>query len=170
MVVPFAASFAAWRWSGKIFCERCPRHKLFPRDWNERRQEVIVRFGSEEVARGPRTDEAVSGRGNQTMREAGFEELAARRWTSSMMRQLRKQVEQRDSIRMSENLVSLWAALAEAANDKERMTVAERIVELDGRWNSAELGYSELIAAARQIIRERVEGKEAGSPKASTST
>jgi hypothetical protein len=51
----------------------------------------------------------------------------------------------------------LWAALAEATNDKERSAVAERIVELDGRWNSAELSSSKLFDVARQIIRERVE-------------
>ena len=93
----------------------------------------------------------------QTMRVAGFEEVAARRWTSSIMRRLQKQIEERDSISISENLMSLWAALAEAANDQERVTVAERIVELDGRWNYAELTSSKLIAAARQIIRERAE-------------
>jgi hypothetical protein len=93
----------------------------------------------------------------QKMRTAGFEEVAARRWTSSIMRNLGKQIEQRDSMRISKDLVSLWAALAEATNDKERSAVAERIVELDGRWNSAELSSSKLFDAARQIIRERVE-------------
>jgi hypothetical protein len=72
-------------------------------------------------------------------------------------RNLGKQIEQRDSMRMSKDLVSLWAALAEATNDKERSAVAERIVELDGRWNSAELSSSKLFDVARQIIRERVE-------------
>jgi CRISPR/Cas system-associated endoribonuclease Cas2 len=95
----------------------------------------------------------------QKMQQAGFEEVAARRWTSSIMRQLQKQIEQRDSITINEHVISLWAALAEAANDKQRVTVAERIVELDGRWNYAELTSSKLIAAARQIIRERVERK-----------
>jgi len=93
----------------------------------------------------------------QKMRTAGFEEVAARRWTSSIMRNLGKQIKQRDSMRMSKDLVSLWSALAEATNDKERSAVAERIVELDGRWNSAELSSSKLFDAARRIIRERVE-------------
>jgi hypothetical protein len=75
------------------------------------------------------------------------------------MRELQKQIEQRDSMKISEDLVSLWSALAEAANDKERAAVAERIVEVDGRWNSTELTFSKLIAVARQIIRERVEEK-----------
>jgi hypothetical protein len=35
--------------------------------------------------------------------------------------------------------------------------VAERIVYLDGRLDFTELSSSQLIAAARQIIRERVE-------------
>jgi hypothetical protein len=68
---------------------------------------------------------------------------------------------------MSKDFVSLWAALAEAADDKERSAVAKRIVELDGRWNPAELPSSNLFDAARQIIRERVEGKEVGSGKSS---
>ena len=68
-------------------------------------------------------------------------------------------------MRISKDLVSLWAALAEAANDEERSAVAERIVELDGRWSGAELSSSKLFDAARQIIRERVEGKEGWSRK-----
>src|SRR5436190_17501123 len=101
----------------------------------------------------------------QKMRKTGFEEVAARRWTSSIMRNLGKQIEQTDSMRMSRELVPLWAALAEAADDKERSAVAERIVELDGRWNSAELSSSKLFDAARQIIIERIEGKEVSSRK-----
>jgi len=31
-------------------------------------------------------------------------------------------------------------------------------VYFDGRWNFTELSTSKLIAAARQIIRERIEG------------
>jgi hypothetical protein len=50
----------------------------------------------------------------QSMQKAGFEEAAARRWTFSIMRELQKQIEQRDSMRISEDLVSLWSALAEA--------------------------------------------------------
>jgi hypothetical protein len=38
-------------------------------------------------------------------------------------------------------------------------TSAERIVYHDGRWDFTELSSSKLIAAARQIIRERVEGR-----------
>jgi hypothetical protein len=45
------------------------------------------------------------------------------------------------------------------ATDNKQIEVAERIVYLDGRWDFAELSTSKLIAAARQIIRERVEGR-----------
>jgi hypothetical protein len=50
----------------------------------------------------------------------------------------------------------LWAEFAQAI-DNEQLEVAERIIYLDGRWNFTELSSSKLIAAARQIIRERVE-------------
>jgi hypothetical protein len=53
--------------------------------------------------------------------------------------------------------LALWAELAQAI-DNEQLEVAEGIVYLDGRWNFTELSSSKLIAAARQIIRERVEG------------
>jgi len=52
----------------------------------------------------------------------------------------------------------LWAEFAQAI-DNEQLEVAERIIYLDGRWNFTELSSSKLIAAARQIIRERVEGR-----------
>jgi hypothetical protein len=52
----------------------------------------------------------------------------------------------------------LWAEFAQAT-DNEQLEVAERIVYFDGRWDFAELSSSKLIAAARQIIRERVKGR-----------
>ena len=54
--------------------------------------------------------------------------------------------------------LALWAEFAQAT-DNERLEVAECIVYHDGRWAFHELSISKLIAAARQIIRERVEGK-----------
>ena len=54
--------------------------------------------------------------------------------------------------------LELWAEFAQAT-DNEQIEVAERIVYLDGRWDFSELSSSKLIAAARQIIRERVGGK-----------
>jgi len=54
--------------------------------------------------------------------------------------------------------LALWAEFAEAT-DNEQLEVAERIVYHDGRWDFTELSSSKLIAAARQIIRERVEGR-----------
>ena len=51
--------------------------------------------------------------------------------------------------------LALWAEFAQAT-DNEQLEVAERIV-YDGRWDFTELSSSKLIAAARQIIRERVE-------------
>jgi len=53
---------------------------------------------------------------------------------------------------------ALWAEFA-LATDNKQIEVAERIVYLDGRWDFAELSTSKLIAAARQIIRERVQGR-----------
>ena len=52
--------------------------------------------------------------------------------------------------------LALWAEFAQATDNKQ-LEVAERIVYLDGRWDFTELSSSKLIAAARQIIRERVE-------------
>ena len=54
--------------------------------------------------------------------------------------------------------LALWVEFAQAI-DNEQLEVAERIIYLDGRWNFTELSSSKLIAAARQIIRERVEGR-----------
>jgi hypothetical protein len=54
--------------------------------------------------------------------------------------------------------LALWADFAQAT-DNRQLEVAERIVHLDGRWDFTELSRSKLIAAARQIIRERVEGR-----------
>ena len=54
--------------------------------------------------------------------------------------------------------LALWAEFAQAT-DNEQLEVAERMVYHDGRWDYNELSSSKLIAAARQIIRERVEGK-----------
>ena len=53
--------------------------------------------------------------------------------------------------------LALWAEFAQAT-DNEQLEVAERIV-YDGRWDFTELSSSTLIAAARQIIRERVKGR-----------
>jgi hypothetical protein len=52
----------------------------------------------------------------------------------------------------------LWSEFARAT-DNEQLEVAERIVYYDGRWDFTELSSSKLIAAARQIIRERIQGK-----------
>ena len=53
--------------------------------------------------------------------------------------------------------LALWAEFAQAT-DNNQLEVAERIVYLDGRWDFTELSSSKLLAAARQIIRERVVG------------
>jgi hypothetical protein len=50
----------------------------------------------------------------------------------------------------------LWAEFAQAT-DNEQLEVAERIVHFDGRFDFSQLSRSTLLAAARQIIRERVE-------------
>jgi hypothetical protein len=52
--------------------------------------------------------------------------------------------------------LALWAEFAQATDNKQ-IEVAERIVYFDGRLNFTELSRSRLLAAARQIIRERVE-------------
>ncbi len=52
--------------------------------------------------------------------------------------------------------LALWNEFAQAT-DNEQLEVAERIVYLDGRLDFTELSSSQLVAAARQIIRERVE-------------
>ena len=54
--------------------------------------------------------------------------------------------------------LALWNEFAQAT-DNEQLEVAERIVYHDGRWDFTGLSSSKLIAAARQIIRERVEEK-----------
>jgi hypothetical protein len=51
--------------------------------------------------------------------------------------------------------LALWVEFAEATDNKQ-IEVAERIVYFDGRLDFTELGSSTLLAAARQIIRERV--------------
>ena len=53
--------------------------------------------------------------------------------------------------------LALWDEFAQATG-YDQLEVAERIVYLDGRRNFSELSSTKLIAAARQIIRERVEG------------
>jgi len=53
------------------------------------------------------------------------------------------------------NWLALWDEFAQAIDNKQ-LEVAERIVYLDGRLDFTELSSSQLIAAARQIIRERV--------------
>jgi hypothetical protein len=54
------------------------------------------------------------------------------------------------------NWLALWDEFAQAIDNKQ-LEVAERIVYLDGRLDFIELSSSQLIAAARQIIRERVQ-------------
>ena len=54
--------------------------------------------------------------------------------------------------------LALWSEFAQATDNKQ-LEVAERIVYLDRRWDFTELSRSKLIAAARQIIRDRVEGR-----------
>ena len=54
--------------------------------------------------------------------------------------------------------LALWAEFAQA-RDNEQLEVAERIVYHDRRWDFTGLSRSRLIAAARQIIRERMQGK-----------
>jgi len=51
--------------------------------------------------------------------------------------------------------LALWVEFAQATDNKQ-IEVAERIVYFDGRWDFNGLGTSRLLAAARQIIRERV--------------
>ena len=51
--------------------------------------------------------------------------------------------------------LTLWVEFAQATDNKQ-IEVAERIVYFDGRLDFTELGSSMLLAAARQIIRERV--------------
>jgi hypothetical protein len=48
-----------------------------------------------------------------------------------------------------------WVEFAQAT-DNEQIEVAERIVYFDGRLDFSQLSRSTLLAAARQIIRERV--------------
>ncbi len=51
------------------------------------------------------------------MREAGFQEEAAQRWTSSIMRRLQKEVEQRDSIKRKNVLKALHDELKSLASN-----------------------------------------------------
>jgi hypothetical protein len=51
--------------------------------------------------------------------------------------------------------LALWVEFAQAI-DNEQLEIAERIIYLDGRLDFTELSSSKLIAAARQIVRERV--------------
>jgi hypothetical protein len=52
----------------------------------------------------------------------------------------------------------LWVEFAQVTDNK-RIELAERIVHFDGRLNFTELSSSRLLAAALQIIPERVEGR-----------
>jgi hypothetical protein len=52
--------------------------------------------------------------------------------------------------------LALWVEFAQATDNKQ-IEVAERIVYFDGRLDFSQLSRSTLLAAARQIIRERVE-------------
>ncbi len=54
--------------------------------------------------------------------------------------------------------LGLWVEFAQAT-DNNQLNVAERIIYPDSRWDFKEPSSSKLIAAARQIIRERVEGR-----------
>jgi hypothetical protein len=54
------------------------------------------------------------------------------------------------------DLLALWVEFAEAT-DNQHIEVAERIVYFDGQLDFTELSRSTLLAAARQIIRQRVE-------------
>jgi hypothetical protein len=51
--------------------------------------------------------------------------------------------------------LALWVEFAQATDNKQ-IEVAERIVYFDGRLDFSQLSRSTLLAAARQIIRERV--------------
>ncbi len=58
---------------------------------------------------------------------------------------------------MTENrLFLLIDEFAEAVNDSELVEIAERIVDLDGRWDAAELDQFELIDVAKQIVKEQL--------------
>jgi hypothetical protein len=52
--------------------------------------------------------------------------------------------------------LALWVEFAQATDDKQ-IEIAERIVYFDGRLDFTELTRPTLLAAARRIIRERVE-------------
>jgi hypothetical protein len=52
--------------------------------------------------------------------------------------------------------LALWVEFAQATDNKQ-IEVAARIVYFDGRLDFTELSRSTLLAAARQVIRERVE-------------
>lgn len=54
------------------------------------------------------------------------------------------------------NWLATWDEFAQAMDNKQ-LEVAERIVYLDGRLDFTQPSSSQLIAAARQIIREPVE-------------
>jgi hypothetical protein len=58
------------------------------------------------------------------------------------------------------DLFLLIAELAKAENDSKRVEIAERVVDLDGRWDAAELDDFELIAVAKQIASEQIEKLE----------
>jgi hypothetical protein len=51
-------------------------------------------------------------------------------------------------------LLILGSEMSEAKNDTQRFEIAERIVELDGRLDPADMDQFEIIAAAREIVSE----------------
>jgi hypothetical protein len=57
---------------------------------------------------------------------------------------------------IEKDLVTLFAELSEAETDSERVEIAERIVELDGRHDPAELSHFEVIEVAQQIVNEMI--------------
>jgi hypothetical protein len=57
------------------------------------------------------------------------------------------------------DLIALIGELGDAETDSERAEIAGRIVDLDGRWDAADLNQFELVAKAQQIIQEQIEGR-----------
>jgi hypothetical protein len=53
-------------------------------------------------------------------------------------------------------MIELLAELSEAKTDSKRVEIAERIIELDGRWDPTNLDHFELISTARQIVVEMI--------------
>ncbi len=64
---------------------------------------------------------------------------------------------------MVDDLFMLIVELTQAENDTERAEIAARIVDADGRADSAELSDMENVELAGQIIKERIKEVEAKS-------